>query len=188
MDQWWQLSNKRRVCARTPNQAGFYHRNAVHQRYVDVPRQAFEGGAARMPPQLRMVVSEALSEAFAARVHAGSNSAPSQAQSQGQTGNVSAQAAAGAAQGAAAAGRDGCSGAQGGPGSPSCPAGKGCAAQDDALLPLMRQAFEDAQSLRCGPCNTLSGSYPSAQGHSKQVSPRHVEASCCARHAMVDKE
>ena len=125
------------------NQGGFYHRNAVHQRHVDVPKQAFEGGAARMPPQLRMVASEALSSALAADAHAASNCAV-----EGREMSVSLQSAARAEQTAAVTRRDSCSGAGATAASPACDDRNRCAAQDGPLLPLMRQAFQDAQSLR----------------------------------------
>lgn len=47
-------------------QAGFYHRNSIFQRYIDVPLPALVDAGAAVPPQLRMVVSEALCAELAA--------------------------------------------------------------------------------------------------------------------------
>ncbi|CAL8470609.1 g10151 [Coccomyxa elongata] len=46
--------------------AGFYHRNSIFQRYIDVPLTALLDAGVVTPPQLRMVVSETISACIAA--------------------------------------------------------------------------------------------------------------------------
>ncbi|BDA45808.1 hypothetical protein COCOBI_07-5950 [Coccomyxa sp. Obi] len=46
--------------------AGFYHRNSIFQRYIDVPLPALLEAGVATPPQLRMVVSEAITAGIAA--------------------------------------------------------------------------------------------------------------------------
>lgn len=48
------------------SQAGFYHRNSIFQRYIDVPLTALLEAGVATPPQLRMVVSETISACIAA--------------------------------------------------------------------------------------------------------------------------
>jgi hypothetical protein len=119
-----------------PDQAGFYHRNSVHQRYVDVPKQAFQGGCARLPGQLRMVASGALSEALATGAHAPDSGEKSQE-----------QGGAACPQGCAGGERRSCPAGEGKAGAAACHA-KDAAGCDAQLLALMQQAFEAARSVR----------------------------------------
>lgn len=120
-----------------PDQAGFYHRNSVHQRYVDVPKEAFQGGCARLPGQLRMVVSEALSAGLAAGAHAADSNVQSQEQA----------CAAGRLRMDAGGEQCSCSAEEDEAGASACHA-KDATGIDAQLLALMQQAFEAAQSVR----------------------------------------
>ncbi len=57
-------------------QAGFYHRNSIFQRYIDIPLPALLEAGIATPPQLRMVVSETISACIAAANASTSTTSP----------------------------------------------------------------------------------------------------------------
>ena len=57
------------------SQAGFYHRNSIFQRYIDVPLPTLLEAGVATPPQMRMVVSETISARIAA-ANASSSTTP----------------------------------------------------------------------------------------------------------------